>query len=126
MSNTNQNNNGTANMNNVNTNAADRAQQGVQQPRQTFSEKHPKLVGFWKSLPGALLACGKKLLGGVIIIGGGIVAGELALNLFGKPKSYGTLPLMGNDSTNLPFEPSSIEMTPVEPSVSEPTPADFE
>lgn len=53
-----------------------------EEKRMEFKENHPKL----SAMPGKIWRGGKKVLGGVAIVGGGIYAGVKALDLFGKPK----------------------------------------
>lgn len=91
-------NNENANVNaNVNAAAAENNQtQAAPAPKVPFSVRHPKLHGFLKGIPGAVLQAGKKLIGGIAVIAGGIAVGELFLNLIDKPKTYGTLTL-GDD-----------------------------
>lgn len=64
----------------------------TEEPKKTWSEKHPKVSGFFKKLPGVMLNAGKKILGGIIIVGGGIVLGVIGIEAT-RPKHYGEFPL---------------------------------
>ncbi len=120
--NMNQNNNTTVNNENVNpnANAEQHVNQGQPAPKVPFAVRHPKFVGWWKKVPGALLRGLKSVAGGALAIVGGIVASELLLNWLDKPKSYGTMPLgedikLTDDTMNAKFVESEV-VTP-EPAV---------
>lgn len=120
--NTNQNNNATVNNENVNLNAnaehIGSQGQPTPVPKPTFAERHPKFVGWWKKVPGALLRGLKSVAGGALAIVGGIVASELLLNWLDKPKAYGTMPIGGDvkltdDMATAKFVESEVTPEPV-------------
>ena len=60
----------------------------VKEPKLKWSEKHPKAAAFFKSLPGKALNAGKKILTGIVVVGGGIILGVIGLQA-AKPRRYG-------------------------------------
>lgn len=85
-----------------------------EETKQKWSEKHPKIAGFFKSLPKKMLSAGKKILGGILIVGGGIVLGVVGLEVT-RPRKYGEFQLQLPETKHpaLPIAPDvTVEPAP--------------